>query len=493
MIKILTSSGDTYITNKIVDASFSVSGNVGRAGTLDLFKLYDESVPTGSNEISRILVNFDVASIATFSASIDPGDPTFRANLKLKAVALGQGVPSGFTVSVFPLSSSFEEGMGRDVVSFADVDAANWLSSSTGVLWNVTGCGLGSDLANSSDYVTSDTSGGVPTFECTQYFANGNEDLDVDVTKIVSSSLTGRLGFKGFRISFSGSNETDTVTRFVKRFGSTNARDFSIRPKLVVQCDDSIVDNRSSSFVDVDNTLLYFSSDRGYTSPFKELNGNLVTGSNCVVLTLTTSSFSASFTGSEVKSFTGTRVPGTYSINFHVSGSSTITGSQTVNDFINASGSIKFVETLKTQSGSRNLRTGTVTIKASSWSQTSKGDPDFIVSTHLSSPTFFIGQDIRLTARFFNRREESRAAKVPIQVSQSEVYEVRYRIRDLSTGALLFDFCDGSKMSLDSSGWFSSIPTGGMKTGTQYAVEFEIKQNGSTYTIIDRSTRLRVT
>ena len=128
MIKILTSSGDTYITNKIVDASFSVSGNVGRAGTLDLFKLYDESVPTGSNEISRILVNFDVASIATLSASIDPGDPTFKANLKLKAVALGQGVPSGFTVSVFPLSSSFEEGIGRDVISFADVDAANWLS-----------------------------------------------------------------------------------------------------------------------------------------------------------------------------------------------------------------------------------------------------------------------------------------------------------------------------------------------------------------------------
>jgi len=492
MIKIITSSGDTYVTNKIVDGQFSVSGNVGRAGTLDLFKLYDESVPTGSNEISRFLVDFDLTELTFLSASLDASDPTFKANLRLKSLALGQSAPSGFTVSVFPLSSSFTEGVGRDIVSFADVGAANWLSRSNGTLWTVTGCGLGADLSSTSDYVTSDTAAGVSTFECTQFFSLGNEDLDIDVTRIISSSLARRLSFNGFRISFSGSDETDQVTRFVKRFGSTNARDFSIRPKLIVQCDDSIIDNRSSSFVDTNNTLLYFSSDRGYVSPFKELNGNQVTGSNCIVLTLSTSSFSTSFTGSEASSYSGTRIPGTYQVTFHVSGTSVISGTQTVNDFLTASGSIKFTETLKTQAGSRKLKTGTVTLNPLSWNVTTPGYPDFIVSIHTSSPTFTVGQQVRMTAMFFDRNEQSRASKFPIQVSQTEVYGVRYRLRDSLTGELLFDFCEGSKMSLDSGGWFTDLPTGGMKIGSTYTSEFEVIKNGKLYHVIDRSTRLRV-
>ena len=44
MYRILTASKDTYITNKIIDNSFRASdANVGEAGTLDLFKLYDEN------------------------------------------------------------------------------------------------------------------------------------------------------------------------------------------------------------------------------------------------------------------------------------------------------------------------------------------------------------------------------------------------------------------------------------------------------------------
>ena len=491
MIKIITSSGDTYVTNKIVDGQFSVSGNVGRAGTLDLFKLYDESIPTGSNEISRFLVDFDLTDLSYMSSTLDVKDPTFKASLRLKSINLGQSTPSGFTVSVFPLSSSFTEGVGRDIVSFADVGAANWLSKSNGTLWSVTGCGLGSDISSPSDYITSDTVSGVPTFECTQFFNLGNEDLDIDVTKIVSSSLAGRLAFNGFRISFSGSDETDRVTRFVKRFGSTNARDFSIRPKLIVQCDDSIIDNRSSSFVDTDNTLLYFSSERGQVSPFKELNGSPVTGSNCVVLTLATSSFLASFTGSEASSFSGTRIPGTYQVSFHVSGTSVVSGTQTINDFLSASGSIKLTETLRTQAGNRTVRAGTVTLKPSSWNVTTVGYPDFIVSVHTSSPTFNVGQQVRMTAMFFDRNEQSRASKFPIQVSQSEIYGVRYRLRDNLSGELLFDFCDGSKMSLDSGGWFTELPTGGMKVGSTYTSEFEVMKNGKMYHDNDRSTRLR--
>jgi hypothetical protein len=62
-----TASKDTYITNKIIDSSYrAVDANVGQAGTLDLFKLYNENKLNGEEELtelSRILVKFVFAKL----------------------------------------------------------------------------------------------------------------------------------------------------------------------------------------------------------------------------------------------------------------------------------------------------------------------------------------------------------------------------------------------------------------------------------------------
>ena len=43
MYLVITASKDTYITNKIIDNKFRVKdANVGRAGSIDIFKLYAE-------------------------------------------------------------------------------------------------------------------------------------------------------------------------------------------------------------------------------------------------------------------------------------------------------------------------------------------------------------------------------------------------------------------------------------------------------------------
>ena len=72
MYLVLTASSDTYITDKIIDNSFRAEdSNVGRAGTIDIFKLYNESTwvsgstkVTGSvTEISRGLLKFDFDSV----------------------------------------------------------------------------------------------------------------------------------------------------------------------------------------------------------------------------------------------------------------------------------------------------------------------------------------------------------------------------------------------------------------------------------------------
>ena len=62
MHRILTASKDTYITNKIIKSTFrATDANLGAAGTLDLFKLYNENTISGETnpiELSRILLKF---------------------------------------------------------------------------------------------------------------------------------------------------------------------------------------------------------------------------------------------------------------------------------------------------------------------------------------------------------------------------------------------------------------------------------------------------
>ena len=45
MYRILSASKDTYITDKIINSAYrATDANMGQAGTLDLFKIYDETL-----------------------------------------------------------------------------------------------------------------------------------------------------------------------------------------------------------------------------------------------------------------------------------------------------------------------------------------------------------------------------------------------------------------------------------------------------------------
>ena len=74
MYRILSASKDAYITNKIINNVYrATDANIGQSGTLDLFKLYNEStLPNTSDiqtEISRILIKFNISEITSMSNS----------------------------------------------------------------------------------------------------------------------------------------------------------------------------------------------------------------------------------------------------------------------------------------------------------------------------------------------------------------------------------------------------------------------------------------
>ena len=88
-----TASKDAYICNKIINGSTRVSdANTGRAGVLDLYKLFDESdlpnnekvsgsagdfnidtdgdaIPDAAIELSRILVKFNLSNLQALTGS----------------------------------------------------------------------------------------------------------------------------------------------------------------------------------------------------------------------------------------------------------------------------------------------------------------------------------------------------------------------------------------------------------------------------------------
>ena len=139
MYRILPADKDAYITNKIIyssrpSLSRSTDANVGQAGTLDLFKLYNETpVPVGTSgiEISRALMHFDLDRIRSLTGSlINISDPSFKCYVSLKDVYGGQTVPSNFSLTLYPLAKNFVEGRGNDVIGYRDLDVVNWFTAS---------------------------------------------------------------------------------------------------------------------------------------------------------------------------------------------------------------------------------------------------------------------------------------------------------------------------------------------------------------------------
>ena len=241
MYLILTASKDTYITDKILNNKIrATDANVGRASTLDLFKLYDESTITGSLkpiELSRLLVKFNLGHLKLLSgSSLDINNPTFNVKMKLCNVGSGQITPRNFKAAVFPLARSFDEGSGVDVGAFGHLGACNFITASitnsTANTWYLSGANSSGLMgSNDIDIISSGNLGdgnGVVNLWKTQQFDEGTEDLVIDVTNVVSATIAGVLPDHGFRISLSGTQETDSKSRFVKRFGSRHNRNFHL-------------------------------------------------------------------------------------------------------------------------------------------------------------------------------------------------------------------------------------------------------------------------
>lgn len=492
MFRRLKAIKDAFITNRVISNRRVTDSNTGQASTLDLFKLAKESRLNGVevDELSRILIKFDLEPILPLvSQSIDINDSSFKAYLNLKDVYGGQTTPSNFSVSVFPLVKKFDEGEGSNVASFSDLASCNFVTASSFPInvWATEGAG---------DPVL-DYNGAI---EAKQDFISGKEDLRVDVTSILSATLAGAIPNEGFRISFSGSQETDDRTRFVKRFASRHITEPSLKPFLEIGFDDSVNDDRTNFVFDSSGSLIINSFDDGVSN-----NIFGVSGQNSLILKLSSGSRGETYTsgtlitsGSDCRILSATILPKeeTYWEMF-VTASQNNIGIHSVEGQYIASFSIPsdLTSSLKNHVKSN----GKATVKEE-WISLDGLDcyyqGEFIVTnqrvrTDLYPNSVYVkivnnqgnySRNDLVNFRVFaqvQRRQRFVASRLPLETKSDIFKNMFFRIVDKHSRCVIVDYSDATKMSNDSQGMYFSIPMQDLEPGFAYGIEIKIEEGGN--------------
>jgi hypothetical protein len=533
-----TASSDTYINNKIVNLTRLTDSNVGRAGVLDLYKLYGEtSLPTGetvsgsaadfakdttgdgkpdtSIELSRVLVKFNLSKLNELTGSkLDLNSENFSAKLKLFDVRTGHAVPRNFTAMAIPLSQAFDEGGGKNISSYNDIGVANFLTASYSNGSNNTWFGAGAstsgslgsanvDLVETADF---GDGSGTRSLVFNQTFIDGTEDLSLDITPYVSATLAGQIDNHGFRISLTGSEEKDEKTRFIKRFASRHVANTRIRPRIEISFDDTRIDHHQNFFFDLTGSLFLNSyARRGLTNLVSGTAGALsdITGADCLKLKLergefTYTTFASQHQAGTLNSGNDRYQAGVYSASFAIPSQETslVDRDTTLAQLIARDGEVKFNQYWISNDETYAYHTGSVTIK-----RQNRAAGNFIGSEPLLHATNvkqqYNSQD-ELRVRLFGRdlyAENESAVKVPISRKSVVFEDVFYRVIDVDSNEAMFGFGENdnsTRVSTDAEGMFFDFQIDTLPQGRSYTFEYLVLDKGSREIVRDRNVIFRV-
>jgi len=288
-IKRYLASADTTITNAFKSNLINrgVSGNMGQSDILEVFSLYGQET-TNSSELSRILIKFPISDIKSQrNSGVIPASGSVAFRLKLFNAPTNKPLATNYTLSILPVSGSWDEGMGLDMEEYSDIDAANWLQRASSSL------GIDNWVSQGGDTHTS------PAY--TQQFT-GVENLDVDVTSLVEQWMNDTKQNDGFIIKLTSSQELDDNSYYTKQFFARGSQFFFKRPILEAQWNSARKDQRgsfyaSSSLSDNNiNTVYLYNNIRGQLRNIPAVGtGNIyvriydaATGSNLITNTVIT-------------------------------------------------------------------------------------------------------------------------------------------------------------------------------------------------------------
>jgi hypothetical protein len=491
-----TASKDTYITNKVISGRSKTEGNLGRAGTLDIFKLYDENnqLVDDGIEISRLLVKFDLERIKNLiDTRIDIKDESFDARIKLFDVNSGVPKPSKFNLEALPLNTNFDEGVGRDVAGYGDFDVANFINSSytsgSNQPWKLQGANSKGIVGENVDVLIGmNTESGVHYFDSKQRFEMGDEDLSIDVTTVISGVLSGEIPDHGFRISFIEDQEQDDQTRLLKRFASRHVVNPQLRPRLEISFNDSIFDNRRNLILDQPNRLSLENKISGIRKNIIILDDELI-GPDCIGLQISYGDMSLHFTGSQSSAGTfGNFIQGMYEAIVTIPSDSIINdeqGTLIYDELANLSKLELDERWYPLSNENRTIKRSKLTITNTDANLNGFGSLSYEFNLSNLRNQYQRGSIERITVFIYDPTIMHGPTRIKSLRLQSIILnDVHYSVRDANSGHVImgYDFDKGSsKTSYDSNGLYFDIDMSSLIPGRTYAFDFCVLDGESQY------------
>ena len=235
-IKRYFATKDNTITNAFREnlTTRGTGSNMGAADILEVFSIYGQA-NSSSSELSRVLIQFDTTELSTDRTNnVLPASGSVSFYLKMANAPHGQTLPKSYTMVTQPISASWDEGTGLDMESYRDIGKSNWISASSTTGWTSAG----------GDYITGSTSQYVKT----QFFDDGTEDLEIDVTNIVEDWMATTIGNYGFGVFLTSSLEQASRSYYTKKFFARKSEFFFKRPTLEARWDSAVQDDRGNFF-----------------------------------------------------------------------------------------------------------------------------------------------------------------------------------------------------------------------------------------------------
>jgi hypothetical protein len=276
---------DNTITNAFEPnlVTRGTGSNMGLADSLEVFSIYAQAT-SASSEKARTLVQFPVTSsilpnVTTILEDRNngkiPGRGSVNFYLRMFNVTHGQTLPKNFTMIVSPVSQSWQEGNGVDMDNYSDLTyngtGSNWINARANTAWTNQG----------GDYLTASA---YSSYNYSQNFEKGTEDLEIDITGLVEQWITGTAGGGygnyGVGVFLTASQESGTQSYYTKKFSSRSSEYFFSRPIIEARWNNSRKDNRgnfivSSSALSADdnlNTLFIYNYYRGQLKNINSVN-----------------------------------------------------------------------------------------------------------------------------------------------------------------------------------------------------------------------------
>ena len=402
-------------------------------------------------EKSKILLHFDIDEIKNYFRT--SSNKTFKSKLILKDVTSGIVKPKDYTLEVFPLSQSFDEGIGRDVITLGHAGWANFITASnqngTYSLWNLEGADSKGGRGEENIDIITGSNG--TDYNCSQYFAKGDEDLEIDITNIVLEMLSGSLNNNGLAVQFSSSNLNDDYTYFVKRFGSRHVRNKKYSPKICFYFDDSYTKN-TVIYTGVP-TRIFLENKQGnlYKNlPFTSSNSFVNTDKNQLSASLVFNEFKQEIFATQSLDSLGQKEPGKYYVDLNLN-----MFEDPLHGYLTASGDLTATldwNILVEEKPRLNTKVKSQILTISTGSNLHK-ETTFIIPSvyHLESSK---GSKDKKSyyVQFIDFIKNQDAIKIPYRRKGENLGSAYYKLIDADTGDILIPYehdVGGTKMSFD--------------------------------------------